>query len=123
LALTVESALGSADVMDASSADDARAGLHSHRFHVCLVCLDLPPAPHGGVRLAQEILDLGLPVVLVTRSLRWIPKSAAALRDLPWVAPDASAAEVGKAISAALSAYEVPPGEELARPPRLVVAS
>jgi DNA-binding NarL/FixJ family response regulator len=105
LAFAVEAALGNADVNDASSVDDARAALESSDFHVCLVCLDLPPVPHGGVRLAQEILALGIPVVLVTRSQRWIPPNASALRALPWIAPDASTAEIGQAITTAMATF------------------
>jgi hypothetical protein len=105
LALVVESALGSVDITDASSVDDARVALFSVDFHVALVCLDLPPAPVGGVRLAQEVLALDVPVVLITRSLRWIPQSAAALRELPWVAPDAGTTEVGQAIVEALARF------------------
>lgn len=105
LALVVESALGAVDITDASSVDDARVALFSVDFHVALVCLDLPPAPVGGVRLAQEVLALDIPVVLITRSLRWIPQSAAALRDLPWAAPDAGEAEVGQAIVEAMTRF------------------
>src|SRR4051794_12871114 len=56
LARVVESALGPLDLTDASSIDDARVALYSVDFHVALVCLDLPPAPIGGARLAQEVL-------------------------------------------------------------------
>ena len=69
-----------------------------------MVCLDLPPAPRAGVRLAQECLDKGLPVVLITRSRRWIPDPGAALRELPWVPPDAAAAEVSRAVAQAMAA-------------------
>jgi hypothetical protein len=125
-------ALGSVDINESSSIDDARVALHtanegglSHDgasvgdprpkrastvgppvepcFDLAMVCLDLPPAPLGGVRLAQEFVRAGLPVVLVTRSLRWIPASAVALRDLPWVTPDATAAEVAYAVAEALT--------------------
>ena len=105
LAFVVESALGAVDITDASSVDDARVALFSVDFHVALVCLDLPPAPQGGIHLAQEVLALDVPVVLVTRSLRWIPQSAAALRDLPWVTPDAGEAEVGQAIVDAMARF------------------
>lgn len=108
LVLVVESALGAVDITDASSVDDARVALVSVDFHVALVCLDLPPAPLGGVRLAQEVLALDVPVVLVTRSLRWIPPSAAALRELPWVTPDADAGLVGQAIVDAMARFSVP---------------
>ena len=65
------------------------------------MCLDLPPAPLGGVRLAQEIAREGRPLVLVTRSLRWLPPSAAALRALPWVSPEAAPQEIARAIATA----------------------
>jgi hypothetical protein len=109
---TVEAALGNADVSESSSVEDARLSLRigphegvRARFHLAMVCLDLPPAPLGGVRLAQEILGKHrLPVILVTRSLRWIPAWAVALRDLPWVTPDATAEEVARAVSQAMAA-------------------
>lgn len=103
LAFAVEAALGNVDITDASSADDARAALQTSQFDVCLVCLDLAPAPFGGVRLAQELLAEGLPVVLITRSLRWIPASASALRAQPWIPPDAAAAEVATAVGEAVA--------------------
>jgi hypothetical protein len=103
MAAAIEGALKSVDLSDASSVDDARVALQGGVFHVCMVCLDLPPAPLAGVRLAQEVLAEGVPVVLITRSLRWIPPNAAELCNLPWVSPDARPAEVAKAISLAIS--------------------
>jgi hypothetical protein len=100
----IEDALGNVDVNESSSIDDARVAVHTG-FDLAMVCLDLPPAPLGGVRLAQETLRAGLPVVLITRSLRWIPPSAVALRDLPWVTPDATAAEVARAVSEVMAAF------------------
>jgi hypothetical protein len=94
----IEGALGNVDVNESSSVDDARVALQTGRFDLAMVCLDLPPAPLGGVRLAQEFLDEGLPVILVTRSLRWIPPSAASLRELSWIPPDATAVEVSRAV-------------------------
>ncbi len=119
LAFAVEAALGNVDITDASSADDARAALQAGRFDVCLVCLDLQPAPLGGVRLAQEVLAEGLPVVLITRSLRWIPASAGALRELPWIPPDASAAEVSLAISDAIASTHEAQDDDQAHEPAL----
>ena len=66
----VEAALGNVDVSESSSVEDARVALRlgphdgaTGRFHLAMVCLDLPPAPLGGVRLAQEILGrYNLPV-------------------------------------------------------------
>jgi hypothetical protein len=113
-------ALGNADVVDASSIDDARATLQASRFDVCLVCLDLPPAPLGGARLAMEVLAAGTPVVLVTRSQRWIPAEAASLRDAPWISPQAGAPEIAQAVGEAVAsqgfsepwASEPPGGDE-----------
>lgn len=117
----IEGALGNVDVYESSSVDDARDALRSSlvdfpdpdapwpgsldgpRFDLCMVCLDLPPAPLGGVRLSGELMRAGLPVVLVTRSLRWIPPSAAALRELPWVPPDADALDVARAVGEAMA--------------------
>lgn len=115
----IEGALGTVDIYESSSVDDARDALRTSRadseapwpgevmrptFDLCMVCLDLPPAPLGGVRLAGELMRAGLPVVLVTRSLRWIPASAAALRELPWVPPDATVIEVARAVGVAMAA-------------------
>ena len=103
----IEGALGNVDVSESSSIDDARLAVRGcrdeSRFHLAMVCLDLPPAPLGGVRLAQELLGAGLPVVLITRSLRWIPPSAAALLQLPWIPPDAGSAEVSRAVGEAMA--------------------
>ncbi len=112
----LEGAFGGVDIVESSSVQDAHDALRTSlldpdapllgpRFDVCLVCLDLPPAPLGGVRVAQDALRAGLPVVLVTRSLRWIPPSAAALRDLPWVTPDATSAEVARAVGEAMASF------------------
>lgn len=113
----IEGALGNVDINESSSIDDARVALHpdTHggRFDVCMICLDLPPAPLGGVRLAQEILGLGIPVVLVTRSLRWIPPSAVALRELPWVPPDAPVAAVSGAVGEAMAAFGALHGDRI----------
>jgi hypothetical protein len=109
----VEEALGNVDVSESSSVEDARVALRlgphdgaTGRFHLAMVCLDLPPAPLGGVRLAQEVLGKhNLPVILVTRSLRWIPAWAVALRDLPWVTPDATPEEVARAVGEAMASH------------------
>jgi hypothetical protein len=101
----IEGALGNVDVSESSSVDDARLALRKERFDLCMVCLDLPPAPLGGVRLSEEILRERVPVVLITRSLRWIPPSAAILRELPWIPPDASVAQVSRAVAEAVAAF------------------
>jgi len=125
----IEGALGNVDINESPSIDDARVALRSSalppaphdptagtRFDVCMICLDLPPAPLGGVRLAQEALRCGLPVVLITRSLRWIPGSAAALRELPWVTPDATIADVARAVGEAMATLGAQPDSEGPRP-------
>lgn len=104
IALAVEDALGNVDLTDASSVEAARVALQHGRFHLCLVCLDLPPVPTGGARLAQAMLAQGLPVILITRSLRWLPPNAPELRELPWISPDAPPEEVAEAVTRAISA-------------------
>jgi len=54
---------------------------------VVFVCLDLPPAPQAGIRIADFARAVGLPVVLVTRSMRWLPPGSE-LMSLPWVTPE-----------------------------------
>jgi hypothetical protein len=105
LVTAIEDALGNVDINDASSADDARDALRRGWFDVGFVCLDLPPAPAGGVRLAQEVLDEGVPLVLVTRSLRWIPTGTTALQGVPWIPPDADAIAVSTAVAEAVAAH------------------
>jgi hypothetical protein len=100
----IEHVLGDVEIVDASSIDDARGWLHQGEIDVALVCLDLPPSLIGGVRLAREIQAHGPPVILVTRSQRWLPHDAGSLRLLPWVTPEATAAEVTQAILTTLDA-------------------
>jgi DNA-binding NarL/FixJ family response regulator len=100
---SVERALGNVDIVDAASIEHALAELRDSKFDACFVCLDLPPAPTGGARLAQKMMRDGRPVVLVTRSLRWLPQDATRLRDVPWVPPDAQPSDVAKAVRAALA--------------------
>jgi hypothetical protein len=107
----LEQAIQGAEVVDASSGEDARVAAEGAPFDVVMVCLDLPPAPRGGCRLADEMLEQGHAVVLITRSLRWLPPDAAALRALPWVTPEAGPAAVLEAIEAAIGA-RVPRSEE-----------
>lgn len=102
---SLSSALGDVEVYESASMDDARDAVDTGRFDLGLICLDLPPAPAGGARLAEELLAAGLPVVLVTRSQRWLPASASALRALPWVRPDATIAEVSSAVADAMTAH------------------
>lgn len=98
----VASALSDVQVLDAPSAESARSMLRRTAVDVAFVCLDLQPSPLGGIKLAQELVRVGLPVVLVTRSLRWLPKSAAELRVLPWVAPEATETDVVRAVDEAV---------------------
>lgn len=107
----IEGALGNVDVSESSSIDDARVALHTAPFDLVMVCLDLPPAPHGGVRLAQEVVRRRLPVILITRSLRWIPPGATSLHELPWITPDADLIEVARAVGEAVAAFGVAMGE------------
>jgi hypothetical protein len=81
-------------MLDVGSFESAQASLGAEHLELVLVCLDLPPAPTGGVRVARVALATGHPVVLVTRSLRWLPSEADDLRSLPWVAPDAAAMDL-----------------------------
>ncbi|MCK6588960.1 MAG: hypothetical protein L6Q76_15410 [Polyangiaceae bacterium] len=108
---SVERALGNVDIVDAASIEHALAELRDTTFDACFVCLDLPPAPVGGARLAQRMVRDGHPVVLVTRSLRWLPPDAKNLRDVPWVPPDAQPSDVAKAVRSALAerALPIPP--------------
>jgi hypothetical protein len=95
---SLDAALGSVDLAESSSVVDARLSSSTTQFDLALVCLDLPPAPLGGVRLAEELVVRKMPVVLVTRSLRWIPASAVTVRALPWIPPDAPPEEIARAI-------------------------
>ena len=98
----IESALGDVEIIDASSVDDARTWLLQGEIDVVLICLDLPPTLIGGVRLAKEIQAHGPPVILITRSQRWLPSDAGALRLVPWITPEATVEAVTTAIIAAL---------------------
>lgn len=100
---SVERALGSVDIVDAASVEHALAELRDSTFDACFVCLDLPPVPSGGARLAEKVMRERCPVVLVTRSLRWLPANATSLRAVPWVPPDARPSDVEKAVRAALA--------------------
>ncbi len=99
----IEGALGNVELTESFSVEDARIATRRAPPDIVLVCLDLPPAPSGGVRLAEELVARGVPVVLVTRSQRWIPPSARALRAVPWVPPEADAREVSRAVHAAIT--------------------
>ncbi len=99
----ISGGLGNVDLSRSSSVDDAEVAIYTGRFDAALVCLDLHPAPSAGVKLAQEMVRLGLPTVIVTRSLRWIPAAATTLRDVPWLTPDASPTDVAVAVSEAVA--------------------
>jgi hypothetical protein len=85
---------GGVEVTDVASVEGARAWIVERTFDLCLVCLDLPPAPRGGARLAKELVRRGYPVVFITRSLRWLPAEDGELRNLRWVIPDADPVSV-----------------------------
>jgi hypothetical protein len=106
LALAIAHAMDDVQILDAPSAESARATLRRIAVDVCFVCLDLPPSPLGGIKLAQELVRAGCPIVLVTRSLRWLPRSAAELKILPWVAPEATVDDVVRAVDAAVGAFD-----------------
>lgn len=98
----ITEAMDDVQIVDAPSAEAARSILRRTPFDVCLVCLDLPPSPSGGIRLAQDLVRAGCPLILVTRSLRWLPRSAAELKVLPWISPEATPSEVARAIDEAI---------------------
>lgn len=104
LRIAIESAMPGVEVVDAASVEDARLLLPSLAPDAALVCLDLPPAPLGGIRIARHVLRDGHPLVLVTRSLRWLPPHVTELRRVPWVTPEATVDEVAQAIEAARAA-------------------
>lgn len=68
---------------------------------LAFVCLDLQPAPVAGTRIAEFAVARGIPVVLVTRSTRWLPQGSA-LNAVPWISPDATSEELVDAMRAAL---------------------
>jgi len=112
---------GNAEVVDAASVEGARAWVRRVPLDLCLVCLDLPPAPRGGARLARELLGYGYPIVLITRSLRWLPAEDVELRRLPWVVPEADPMSV-LAYLPDLRGHAMPvfgPREEMASSPDL----
>ncbi len=90
----VESLIDDLELTEAYSVEAARSWAKSGTFDLCLVCLDLPPAPRGGARLAKELCSRGQRVVLITRSLRWLPADELELRALPWIVPEANPARV-----------------------------
>jgi hypothetical protein len=100
-------ALGDVQVLDAPSADAARDVLRRTPVDICFVCLDLPPAPLGGIKLAQDLVRVGCPLILVTRSLRWLPRTAAELKVLPWVTPEADATDLVRAIDHAVAEVDL----------------
>ena len=107
LLASVEKALGLVDVVNAWSVDEALEELSEGNFDACFVCLNLPPVPNGTARLASKMMSEGFPVVLVTRSLRWLPPKATHLRGLPWLSPDAPPHEVLRVIRAAISEVDI----------------
>lgn len=109
----IDGIFGEVALLEVNSVEAGRAALHAEPLAVCFVCLDILPAPRGAVRLAQEALRVGVPLVLVARSLRWLPHDADELRKIPWVRPEATAAELTQVIlqagglaAAAASAWE-----------------
>lgn len=117
----LERTLEGCEIVEAFSVEGALGMARSNGpFDVCLVCLDLPPAPRGGCRLAEELMADGQAVVLITRSLRWLPAGDQALRSLPWVTPEASLDAVREAIQTAIDARapaSAPPASHGVPPP------
>jgi hypothetical protein len=103
LADSIAAAMDGVQLVDAPSAEAARSILRRTPFDVCFVCLDLPPSPSGGIKLAQELVRVGCPIILVTRSLRWLPRTAAELKTIPWLPPEAGADDVTTAMNLALA--------------------
>jgi hypothetical protein len=105
----LEHSIEGCEIVEAFSVEGALITAESSGpFDVCLVCLDLPPAPRGGCRLAEELMADGHAVVLITRSLRWLPAGNHALRSLPWVTPEADTSAVLEAIGTAIDANDAP---------------
>jgi hypothetical protein len=103
----LERAMEGCEIVEAFSVEGALSTAESSGpFDVCLVCLDLPPAPRGGSRLAEELMADGHAVVLITRSLRWLPAGDQALRSLPWVTPEADTRAVLEAIQTAIDTID-----------------
>jgi hypothetical protein len=119
---TIEGALGNVEITESSSVEDARVAVHTNRHDIAMICLDLAPAPVGGVRLAEDLVKRGQPVILVTRSLRWIPPNAVALRELPWIPPDADVDDVARAVREAMAVMVGREGPALARREESIVA-
>lgn len=110
LADAILGALGNVEILDAASVQGGAAVLEpqtgqtrAESIDVCFVCLDLAPAPTGGARLAEIAIALDVPVVLVTRSQRWIPQQNPKLKNLPWITPSATASEIGDAVTEAMA--------------------
>ncbi|MDC3960346.1 hypothetical protein KEG38_41215 [Polyangium jinanense] len=82
------------ELVEAYSVEAARSWAKGKPFDLCLVCLDLPPAPRGAAKLAKELCARGQRVVLITRSLRWLPAEDLELRALPWIVPEADPTSV-----------------------------
>jgi len=113
------------ELVEAYSVEAARSWAKGGPFDLCLVCLDLPPAPRGAARLAKELCRRDQRVVLITRSLRWLPAEDLELRALPWIVPEADPTSVlaflqkdaGPAVSQARGrAKTLPPMTDRERP-------
>ncbi len=109
-------ALHGGEVRLAQSAQDAaellrEAQAQNTAIDVAVLCLDLPPAPLAATRLAEYAMRVGIPVLLVTRSVRWL--TAEHLRTLPWVRPEAAAEEVGTALDKAIAVFQPRDDDEL----------
>lgn len=113
---SLEQVLTQLTLSHTGSIEDAETLLRSEAFDLVLACLDLPPAPSAGVRLASSAIELQPAVVLVTRSLRWLPAHAHRLHRLPWLAPEAGPTEVAATLSALSLTGDVGPAPSLLEP-------
>lgn len=95
---SIDRVLGEVDLTEATSMEAGRLAVRQGKEAICFVCLDLPPRPHGAVSLALDIRRAGLPLILVARSLRWLPADATLLHEVPWVSPDAGDDDVSEAL-------------------------
>ncbi|MFO0616537.1 MAG: hypothetical protein U0414_28350 [Polyangiaceae bacterium] len=98
-----------------AAAESLRASARGEsEVRLALVCLDLQPAPRAGSRIAEFAAAQGIPVVLVTRSTRWLPEGSP-LTALPWIPPDASIVDILDAISRAIELASAPESDALDR--------
>jgi hypothetical protein len=99
------------EVLVAASAQDAAEHLRTANgggapIHLAVLCLDLLPAPLAATRLADFAIRAGVPVVLVTRSPRWL--SAEHMLALPWLSPEATRKDIETTARRAMADFSRP---------------